>query len=83
MGVTLIPALCRAARGLVGMTQADLAEKSNVSLPTIKNFERGASVPYPNNLAAIVAALETAGVEFTNGDQPGVRLAAPAKRPRK
>jgi transcriptional regulator with XRE-family HTH domain len=74
VGVTLIPALCRAARGLVGMTQADLAEKANVSLPTIKNFERGASVPYPNNLSAIVAAFDAAGVEFTNSDQPGVRL---------
>jgi hypothetical protein len=27
-----------------------------------------------NNLAAIQHALEAAGVEFTNGDQPGVRL---------
>jgi hypothetical protein len=28
----------------------------------------------PNNLAAIRAALESAGVEFTNGDAPGVKL---------
>jgi hypothetical protein len=27
-----------------------------------------------NNLAAIRAAFEAAGVEFTDGDQPGVRL---------
>jgi hypothetical protein len=31
-------------------------------------------VPTVNNLTAIRAALEAAGVEFTNGDQPGVRL---------
>ncbi|MGB9368214.1 MAG: hypothetical protein WCE79_19600 [Xanthobacteraceae bacterium] len=30
--------------------------------------------PIPNNLAAIEAALEAAGIEFTNGDVPGVRL---------
>jgi hypothetical protein len=31
-------------------------------------------VPSANNLAAIQRALEAAGVEFTNGDQPGVRM---------
>ena len=30
------------------------------------------------NVAAVVAALEAAGVEFTNGSQPGVRLRSPA-----
>ena len=30
----------------------------------------------PSTLDAIRAALESAGVEFTNGDQPGVRLKA-------
>jgi len=29
-------------------------------------------------VAAVVAALEAAGVEFTNGSQPGVRLRSPA-----
>jgi len=29
-----------------------------------RDFERGARTPYPNNLAAIRAALEAAGVEF-------------------
>jgi hypothetical protein len=27
------------------------------------------------NVTAVVAALESAGVEFTNGDKPGVQLA--------
>jgi hypothetical protein len=31
-------------------------------------------VPTTNNLAAIQRALEEAGVEFTNGEQPGVRM---------
>jgi hypothetical protein len=30
-------------------------------------------VPTRNNLAAIQRVLEEAGVEFTNGDAPGVR----------
>jgi hypothetical protein len=33
------------------------------------------------NVAAIVATLESAGVEFLNGDSPGVRLRAGAKSP--
>jgi hypothetical protein len=31
-------------------------------------------VPTRNNLAAIQRVLEEAGVEFTNGDAPGVRV---------
>jgi hypothetical protein len=31
-------------------------------------------VPSVDKLAAIRAALEAAGVEFTNGGQPGVRM---------
>lgn len=67
---------CRAARAMVDMTQAQLAEASNVSLRSIIHFEKGERTPVPNNLAAIRAALEAAGVEFIdeNGGGPGVRL---------
>ena len=34
----------------------------------------GASMPRQASLDAIRAALEAAGIEFTNGDGPGVRL---------
>ena len=70
------PAQCRAARALVGMSQTDLASRATVARQTIVDFERGARVPYPNNLAAIRAALEAAGVEFIaeNGGGAGVRL---------
>jgi hypothetical protein len=30
--------------------------------------------PTPEQLAAIQEALEAAGIEFTNGDEPGVKL---------
>lgn len=61
---------------MLGWSQGDLAEQAGVARQTVVDFERGARDPYPNNLAAIRAALETAGVEFLaeNGGGPGVRL---------
>ena len=56
------------------MDQAVLAEAANVSRNVIIDFEKGRRVPTRNNLAAIQRVLEKAGVEFTNGDAPGVRL---------
>ena len=67
----------RAARALLGWSQTNLAQRAGMSLPTVKRFEtgRGANVS-PEARQALQAALETAGVEFTNGDAPGVRLHA-------
>jgi transcriptional regulator with XRE-family HTH domain len=45
-----------------------------LSESTVRDFEKGRRIPSVNNLTAIQKALEAAGVEFTNGDQPGVRL---------
>jgi transcriptional regulator with XRE-family HTH domain len=66
----------RAARGLLGWSQAEVAKAASVGLSTVRNFETGQSTPIANNLAAIRAALEAAGVEFIaeNGGGPGVRL---------
>ena len=73
MGLTA--AQCRAARGLVGWSQQQLATASKVAKPTIANFEAGKSTPYDRTAKDLVAALEAAGVEFTNGDDSlGVRL---------
>ena len=74
--------LIRAARALLRWDQRALAEASVVSLPTIKRLEAqpGVLVAHASTVAALRRALEAAGVEFTNGDQPGVRL---AKRKRK
>lgn len=59
------------------MSQAALAEAAGVSSMTVKRAE-GSGQPYPseNAIAAIRAALETAGVEFIseNGVGVGVRL---------
>lgn len=69
-------AQCRGARAMLGLSQSDLAERAKVARQTVVDFERGARTPYPNNLAAIRAALEAAGVEFIeeNGGGAGVRL---------
>ena len=70
----ITPAQCRAARGLVEMDQGTLADGAMVSRSVIIDFEKGRRVPVRNNLAALQRVLEAAGVEFTNGDAPGVRL---------
>ncbi len=72
----LTPATCRAARGLADLTQRKLAEAASVGLSTVKAFEAGTSAPMANNLRALQAALEAAGVEFIpqNGGGPGVRM---------
>jgi transcriptional regulator with XRE-family HTH domain len=61
---------------MLRIEQADLAVRAGVSLETIKRIERkpGKVSAYAATLEAIQAALEAGGVEFTNGDQPGVRL---------
>jgi transcriptional regulator with XRE-family HTH domain len=68
------PGQCRAARALIGWSQEQLAIASKVAKATIANFELSKRTPYDRTLDDLVAALEAAGVEFTNGDQPGVRL---------
>ncbi|WP_348632359.1 helix-turn-helix transcriptional regulator [Mesorhizobium sp. M2D.F.Ca.ET.225.01.1.1] len=70
--MTITAAQCRAARGLIEMDQAVLALAANLSRNTIVDFEKGRRTPGTNNLAAIRAALEAAGVEFINGT--GVKL---------
>ena len=72
--MSVTPGQCRAARALIGWSQEQLASSSKVAKATIANFELGKRVPYDRTLDGISAALEAAGVEFTNGEQPGVRL---------
>jgi DNA-binding XRE family transcriptional regulator len=70
----ITPAQCRATRALVELDQANLAQRANLSRNVIVDFEKGRRTPTANNLVAIQVVLEAAGVEFTNGDRPGVRL---------
>lgn len=70
----------KAARALIGMEQARLAEVAALNVNTIRNMEAGGSGAIPGrsvNVQAVQRALEDAGVEFLNGGQPGVRLRKP------
>jgi transcriptional regulator with XRE-family HTH domain len=65
----------RAARHLANLSQTDVATATGLSLPTIRRAESEREVSVSADaIEAIRTALEAAGVEFTNGDQPGVRL---------
>jgi transcriptional regulator with XRE-family HTH domain len=72
----------RAARAMLRIEQRELAERSGVSLETIKRIERtpGVVSAYASTVAAIQSALEAAGIEFIpeNGGGPGARLRKPA-----
>jgi transcriptional regulator with XRE-family HTH domain len=78
------PAQIRAARGLLGWSQATLAKAASLSEPTIKQYEtaRGASVSAAAE-RKMVTALEVAGVIFIpkNGGGAGVRLKEPRLNP--
>jgi len=73
----------RAARAMLDWSQARLADESGVSVETIKRLERMDGALEATKVAtldAIRKALIAGGVEFTNGDEPGVKLRAKKKR---
>lgn len=55
-----------AARALLGMSQGELSQAAQISTPTLKRMEASAGVApgMPNNIDAVVRALELAGVVF-------------------
>jgi ribosome-binding protein aMBF1 (putative translation factor) len=72
----MTPEQCRAARGLLDWSQAQLAEKAAVGVVTVRLFEAGAHTPRRATVEVIKRAFDAAGVEFIdeNGGGPGVRL---------
>jgi len=67
---------CRAARGLLGWSQQDLADHAGLGLVTVRNLELSVHEPRRATLEVIRRAFETAGIELIdeNGGGPGVRL---------
>jgi transcriptional regulator with XRE-family HTH domain len=66
----------RAARALLRLEQQDLADEAGVGITTLRRIES-----FDDRMAArhdtvmrLQRALERRGVEFTNGEGPGVRL---------
>jgi transcriptional regulator with XRE-family HTH domain len=63
----------RMARAAIGWGVRELAEKAGVTANTVTRIENGADAKQ-STIDALQRALEAAGIEFINGDQPGVRL---------
>lgn len=61
----MTPEQCRAARGWLDISQDELAKAANVSLSTVRDYEKGRRTPIGNNLVAIRSALETKGIALT------------------
>lgn len=76
--MTITPEQSRAGRALLNWSQGKLAERAGIARATLAEFETGKRVPIGNNLAAIRAALEAAGVTFLDDGStatgPGVSL---------
>jgi len=64
----------RMARAAAGWGVRELAKRAGVTANTVTRIENGADAKQ-STMDALQRALESAGVEFTNGEQPGVRLA--------
>jgi len=71
--IKLLPVQCRMARAALGLGVRELAAAAKVSIDTVARFERGDELK-ERTIEALQRALEAAGVEFTNGDKPGVHL---------
>jgi transcriptional regulator with XRE-family HTH domain len=65
------------ARAALQLGVRDLAALSGVSAMTITRFENGHSSGQGTTLRKLQEALEAAGISFTNGDEPGVRIKTP------
>ena len=66
----------KAARGLLGWEQKDVAAAAEVALGTVRRMEsfEGPVESHTATLNRVVKAFEDMGIEFLNGGQPGVRL---------
>lgn len=69
----------KAARALAGMDQAELARRAGLSVTMISNMEGQGDALFRSSFETVQAvqrALEAAGIEFLDGDRPGVRIRA-------
>jgi transcriptional regulator with XRE-family HTH domain len=61
------------ARAALKLNLQDMADIAGISELTVRRVERGLDARH-QTLAALRAAFEGAGIEFIDGDAPGVRL---------
>jgi transcriptional regulator with XRE-family HTH domain len=67
----------RAARALLGLDQEAFAEITGVNINTVRTMEACGSEPvggFASTRGRVHEALERQGIEFFDGDAPGVRL---------
>lgn len=71
----------KAARGALGWSVQDLADRAGVGTATISRYELASAVPKSRkgNLEKIRATFEGAGIEFIGSfdDRPGIRIGKP------
>jgi DNA-binding XRE family transcriptional regulator len=75
----ITPAQILGARGMLGMTRAELARRAGIASTTLHNIEKGGADAHASTLEAVRKVLEKAGVEFFDD---GVKLKAPGKKGR-
>ncbi len=70
----LTPEHIKAARSFLKWDQADLARESELSRSSIQNAEKNSEGVADRTKRDIYRAFVDAGIEFFNGNAPGVRL---------
>jgi transcriptional regulator with XRE-family HTH domain len=67
---------CRMARAALGLTVRELAERAGVSHDTIVRLEGGQELK-ESTVKKVRETFEAAGIEFTNGMEPGLKIKSP------
>ena len=78
--MAFLPIQSRMARAGLGWGIRELARAAKVSVDTVVRFERGEELK-ERTVEALQRAFEAAGLEFMNGDRPGLRLGTRAAEP--
>src|SRR5690606_10330571 len=70
--MTITTAQIRGARGILGWSQQDLAQRTGISATSIGAIENNQTTPRESTIATIRKAFESGGIEFIGLD--GVRI---------
>lgn len=66
---SISPAQIRAARALLGWSQADLAQRVNIARRTLAYFESGERHPHKSTVRGIREVFEAEGIAFLTTDR--------------
>lgn len=75
----ITPRQCKAARALLGWTQAKLAQKAGLTVDTVSRFEHGKSDTRGQAMIAMETAIRHAGIKLIPPDEregEGLRFAS-------